>query len=408
MKKIFMLAAAAATLFAVSCNRAQAPEALVEEDNSPVAVRFGSNLAATVTKAAVDEFTGEETLYIYAKGWKVGENLKLDPTSTFVFIDDVDASSPAPAPGSTDPVLEGEIDVWDPTYTDPVPFFYGNSRELYRFYAYYVGDAFGTQEKPALSADATIEVPFDGTQDIMLATTDIEADNTAGLAPTIIYSAKAARQGIQPKLVFEHQLSRFVFLLQFRPTDRTAEAENMTISSITLDSPFSTVTLDIDGEPTDNVNEWDQRPKATFGDGKIPESHANWAVFTLCDENGEPYSGSVDTTPFKDDQDNYKAPFGESIMVAPGASVYHMVMNYDYVYNGTPLDNLTPFEWDINLPELIPNADEDYVAEAGKKYIVKLVVYGPEKVDISVELTEWDEVELDEIDPDDNKYDPQV
>ena len=387
MKKIFMLAAAAATLFAVSCNRAQGPEALVEEeDNSPVAVRFGSNLAVVggVTKAAVDEFTGAEDLYIYA--------LTTDKADTL--IKNVSASSPVLAATpivyddpETEVVestnwLKGEISVWDPAYQgQEVPFFYGNSGQVYDFFAYYVGDALDAPEPN--EEGLTLDVPFDGTQDIMLATTDKNYDyenrrvdpttqQKVQLAFNSVYSAKAARKDVHPTLLFKHQLSRFVFELQFRPVDRVDEAQLIKIEEITLTSPSNLVTLDID----DQTAEFDlEQP----------------AIFTLMDENGEPYAnGAINTTDW--------TQAGESIMVAPGASVYHMTMQYSYEYNGTPLQNLPTFEWDINLPGLLEQ--EGYVALPGKKYIVKLVVYGPEEVKVSVALAEWEDVELPEIDPD--------
>lgn len=370
MKKIFMLAAAAATLFAVSCNRAQGPEALVEEeDNSPVAVRFGSNLAVVggVTKAAVDEFTGAEDLYIYA--------LCTNKEDAAPLIDNVRADSPVLAATPTgDDWIPGEIEVWHPAYyPDQVPFFYGNSGEVYEFYAYYVGDALAD---PAPDADLKLDVPFNGTQDIMLATTDHDFDyesRTADFNEETIYSAKAARKNVNPTLLFQHQLSRFVFELQFRPVDRVDEAQLIRIEEITLTSPSNLVTLDIDDQ-TAEFEPLDQP-----------------AVFTLMDENGEPYeNGEINT--------NHWTQAGESIMVAPGESVYHMTMQYSYEYNGTQLENLPIFEWDINLPGLLEQ--EGYVAEAGKKYIVKLVVYGPEEVKVSVALAEWEDVELPEIDPD--------
>ena len=380
MKKIFMLAAAAATLFAVSCNRAQAPEALVEEeDNSPVAVRFGSNLAVVGTKAAVDEFTGAEDLYIYA--------LCTNRDGAAPLIDNVRADSPVLAATPTgEDWIKGEIEVWDTAYApDQVPFFYGNSGEVYEFYAYYVGDAL---DAPDPDAELKLDVPFDGTQDIMLATTDHafdyesrrvknpETGEKVDFSVNTIYSAKAARQNVHPTLLFQHQLSRFVFELQFRPEDRGDESELIRIEEITLTSPSNLVTLDIDDQ-TAEFEPLDQP-----------------AVFTLMDENGEPYeNGEINTTDW--------TQAGESIMVAPGASVYHMTMKYSYEYNGTQLENLPIFEWDINLPGLLEQ--EGYVALPGKKYIVKLVVYGPEEVKVSVALAEWEDVELPEIDPDDEE-----
>ena len=366
MKKIFMLAAMAATIFAVSCNRAQGPALDEEEDNTPVAVKFSANAAVVtgVTKAAVDEFTGTETLYIYG----------IDQEGN-ILIDNVPADSPVleATPTGGDPIKEG-IDVWDPAYApEEVPFFYGANGEVYDFYGYYVGDAL---DAPDPDDNLALDVEFDGTNDIMLATTDKVADyetRTSDFNESTVYSAKAARKGVQPNLIFKHQLSRFVFTLQFRPQDRVDEAQLITIQGITLWTPSKTVTLDIDDQTT------------TFAGDE--------ATFELKNEDGTTYTdGEINTTDW--------TQAGESIMVAPGESVYHMTMSYEYEYNGVQLVNLPPFEWDINLPALIDGADADYKAEAGKKYIVKLVVYGPEEVKISVSLEEWDEVELNEIDPD--------
>jgi hypothetical protein len=164
-----------------------------------------------------------------------------------------------------------------------------------------------------------------------------------------------------------------VFELQFRPVERVDEAQLIRIEEITLTSPSCFVTLDVD----DQTAEFDlEQP----------------AIFTLMDENGEPYeSGEINTTDW--------TQAGESIMVAPGESIYHMTMKYSYMYNNEiQLDNLPTFEWDIDLPGLLE--EEGYVALPGKKYIVKLVVYGPEEVKVSVALAEWEDVELPEIDPD--------
>lgn len=362
MKKIFMLAAMAATIFAVSCNRAQGPALDEEEDNTPVAVKFSANAAAVsgVVKAAIDEFTGAETLYIYG----------ID-TDGNILINNIPAESPELEAGAG----KAAIEVWDPHYApEEVPFFYGSNGEVYDFYGYYVGDA---DDDPQPEADGlTLEVEFDGTNDIMLATTDKAADyeeRTGDFNASTVYSAKAARKDVQPNLIFKHQLSRFVFLLQFRPASQAENAEFMTIQEITLWTPSNTVTLDIDDQTALFEGEED--------------------TFELKNIDGSKYEGGAI------DGENWTQA-GESIMVAPGESVYHMTMSYDYEYNGVQLDNLPPFEWDINLPALIDGAAADYKAEAGKKYIVKLVVYGPQEVKVSVSLEPWDEVELNEIDPD--------
>lgn len=390
MKKIFMLAAMAATLFAVSCNRTQSPVTLnEEEDNSPVAVKFSANAAAVrgVTKAAVDEFSGAEVLYIYGlEGAWDKESGEFQPNGN-ILIDNVAALSPVlaatPSADIPDNMLKEGIEVWDPAYLpDEVPFFYGANGEVYNFYGYYVGNAFGAQT-PAPDADFALPVVFDGTQDIMLATTDRVADyeeRTEDFNEWTVYSAKAARKDVHPNLIFKHQLSRFVFQLQFRPVDRVDEAQNIQITGISLVSPHNEVTLDIDDQD------------AVFGGEET--------IFALHNIGGDLYpnpdSNDITETGLINTTDWTQA--GESIMVAPGYPVYHMIMTYNYTYNGIALLNLPAFEWDIDLPALLD--EEEYVAEAGKKYIVKLVVYGPEEVKISVTLEDWDEIELPEIDPD--------
>lgn len=392
MKKIFMLAAMAATLMAVSCNRAQSPVTLnEEEDNSPVAVKFTTNAAAVrgVTKAAVDEFTGYEALFIYGlEGEWNQETGEFEPNGN-ILIDNVPALSPeleATNPDEMQPetLHKAGIEVWDPAYApENVPFFYGSNGEVYNFYGYYVGDAFPAAT-PEPDADLALPVTFDGTQDIMLATTvpafDYE-DRTADFNFFTVYSAKAARKDVHPNLIFRHQLSRFVFELQFRPQDRIDEAQLITITGISLVSPSNQVVLDID----------DQTADFEGGEETVFDLHnADGSLYPNPDSNDVTETGKINTTDW--------TQAGESIMVAPGEAIYHMIMTYDYLYNNIPLENLPAFEWDINLPELLQ--DEEYVAEPGKKYIVKLVVYGPEEVKISVTLEDWDEIELPEIDPD--------
>ncbi len=401
MKKYFLLAAAAATVLAVSCNKEKnqpkvdpTPNVVDEiDDTTPQPIQFGISNAvvksSVSTKAAIDQWA-QEKLYIF--GIQVSgkiPGIDYSPTGQ-IFINNVEAT----APNATDEPHQ-QISVYR---TGTEPFYYGMNDEVYNFYGYYVADAHAgswdttdpanpaysvddaaAAAKPvvtvptALAVDADADVPTDGTytlgveingtQDIMLATTDKDADFSRGYALsgkyvplTNIYSAKAARRQIHPDLIFEHQLSRFVFQLK---AGNTATKNNMTITSIAIDSKH-TASLDI------------TKGETTFSGTAVPFKQATTAVL-----------GDAFGTNFAD------------IMVAPGESEYDVTIAYTYNGITTPVQ---PIKTTVDLAELLN--DNAYKAEAGKKYLVQMVVYGPEEIKIYVTLVPWDLVNLGEIDPD--------
>jgi len=412
MKKYFLLLAAAATVLAVSCSKGKNQPAdptpnVVDEidDTTPQPVLFGVNNAVVKssisTKAAVDAWaaTLPDSLYV----------LGLHNNGTDVLIDNVGAK----APGSN--LGRDAINVYNPDATVAnEPFYYGmGASDVYSFYGYYVGEAYKYQyntttkkfeaittpavpKKPTLDPDYKLTVQFDGSTDIMLAKTDKEAD-FAARAPQYaskyvtadqIYSAKAARRGVHPDLIFEHQLSRFVFYLQ---AANAQVATHIKLDSLTLGSKYE-ATLDVDGNsivfPGDATDTLDFVLKNADGT-KV----TNQAL--LYD------SGANVGTPEADDF----VKVGESIMVAPGQQNYYLKLGLksDQITAAIPVT-----EQKIDLSELIAGVPGTYAAEPGKKYVVKMMVYGPEAVQITVTLAPWDEVNMAEIDPDDDVTDTRV
>ena len=390
MKKYFLLAAAAATVLAVSCNKEKnqpkvdpTPNVVDEiDDTTPQPVLFGVSNAVVKspvsTKAAIDDWSASETLYIYG--------IQNNEAGT-VLIDNVAATSPAA--GNT---THAPINVYNPAGGENEPFYYGMNDEVYNFYGYYVADAWSKEwkvaaepaepvtytyaaiaepgDKPAPGEGYSLPVYINGSQDIMLAQTNKEADwelNTRDVAPSLIYSAKAARRGVHPDLIFKHQLSRFVFKLK---AATSVVAQKMDITSLSIASPYY-CTLDIDAGST----------VFSTPDG-LPET-MDFEVSNVTE--GPAYA--VDLTETFD-------TFAD-VMVAPGLSTYNIKIKF--VYNNISA-SLPAFERAIDLKKLM--ADDNYVAEAGKKYVVNIIMYGPEEVKIFVTLAEWDEVLDAEIDPD--------
>lgn len=409
MKKYFMLLAAAATVLAVSCSKGKNQPAdptpnVVDEidDTTPQPVLFGVNNAVVKssisTKAAVDAWSATlpDSLYV----------LGLHNNGTDVLINNVGAKAPATSAG------RDAINVYNPDATAAnEPFYYGmGASDVYSFYGYYVGEAYKYQyntttkkfeaittpavpAKPTLDADYKLTVEFDGTTDIMLAKTDKEADLAARdpqyaskyVAANQIYSAKAARRGVHPDLIFEHKLSRFVFYLQ---AANAQVAAHIKLDSLTLGSKYK-ATLDVDG----NVIQFENDTIDFVLKNNLGAKVTNQALVYNADGDADVASAADYTQ------------VGESIMVAPGQENYYLKLGLksDQITAAIPVT-----EQKIDLSELIAGAATDYKAEPGKKYVVKMMVYGPEAVQISVTLVPWDEVDMTAIDPDNDTADPRL
>ncbi len=439
MKKYFLLAAAAATVLAVSCNKEKNqpkvdPTPGTEiEDNTPQPVRFGTNIAevkAPITKAlgAIDDWSDANTgkLYIYGLErtaqaattyvWNV-ENEAIHP-----FINNVAANPPAGGAGLdrrdaievldvNNVIVPGE----NPTYG---PYYYVDNK-YYDFFGYYVDDAVtGTPApvytaattEPAAPAKLDLDIVIDGSQDIMLASTDKQedinwrTDQSKQVNVSMLYSAVSARRTVVPNLNFQHKLSRFVFNVVAADASVLAPARATSIEDLLLYSNYKGK-LTIVG--TQGLAAVEEQQK----DGQDqnlyyvadPEDASKHTWETTTTETAFPvyFKGLAGTTNAGFDfavKPNQNAPIPapaqyKDIMVYPGAHSYHFDLKLSQV--GTPYTHTNPYV--LPLDVTLPNED---VALAGKKYVVNVVVYGLEAVQMTVSLAEWDEVDLGWVDPD--------
>lgn len=436
MKKYFLLAAAAATVLAVSCNKEKNqpkvdPTPGTEiEDNTPQPVRFGTNIAevkAPITKGlgAIDDWSNANTgkLYIYGLErtaqaattyvWNL-ENDAIHP-----FINNVAANPPAGGAGLDRRDAIEVLDVNNVIGENPTtygPYYYVDNK-YYDFFGYFVDDAAGNAPAPTYvpgnapeEAKLELDIEIDGSQDIMLASTDKaediawRTDQSKQVNVAMLYSAVSARRTVVPNLNFQHKLSRFVFNVVAADASVLAPARATSIEDLLLYSNYKGK-LTIVG--TQGLAAVEEQQK----DGQDqnlyyvadPEDASKHTWETTTTETNFPvyFKGLAGTTnggfvfavkPNQNDPIPATAQY-KDIMVYPGAHSYHFDLKLSQV--GTPYTHTTPYV--LPLDVTLPNED---VALAGKKYVVNVVVYGLEAVQMTVSLAEWDEVDLGWVDPD--------
>jgi len=86
-----------------------------------------------------------------------------------------------------------------------------------------------------------------------------------------------------------------------------------------------------------------------------------------------------------------------SIMVMPGDAVYNLKLTL--VQTGATLEDGIPRDYPINF-ENITGGTQNHFAEPGYQYVITVVVYGLERVDVNVTLEQWQEGGSTVIDPD--------
>lgn len=361
-----------------------------EEDlmTDPVAIRFGEGMpriVATKGLGPIDDWNTNQDLHIYGIA-REGLNSKatadapLDLTASGILINNVKAES-APAPNGNPSEIRESITV----YSDPahqIPFFYAPDRR-YEFFGYYVDDAVTNPSPTVGETSITLPIVIDGSQDIMLASTDKEADRalaTQDVSLDRLYSATSSRRGVVPNLVFQHQLSRFN--VQVRNGSSSQTASNYKLAYIRIESNTEG-TLVI-------------ATKQEKAPGGI-EDAANPQYLDLI-RNGHVFSEADNFVPL-----NELIEVGD-VMVMPGNQVYKMkigLLQLGYTADGVPAEA----EYNIDLSKLLDDAEAK--AEPGYKYNVKIVIYGLEEIKVSVSLAAWELGGEVLVDPDgDGQYVP--
>ena len=336
----------------------------VIDDSKPVAMQFGVNAPSfevTKTKAAVDGWDGTPIQVIGL----INTGTAAAPVYDFTAKVFDQAATVADS--------ETQIELYQEAYAGQnVPYFYSEGK-LYDFYAYHLGGASADEDGQVESAEEntiTLGVTIDGSQDLMVAQPDKAEDIKAGILYGVttadVYSAWAARRGVQPTLVFEHALTRFNFIVRGMDTPAT----KVTIDGISMTGLAKTGTLTVVGETLG------------FTAGEVVE---NDNTLSLKDKSDDPYSPQAVVM-----SNETPAGNGSCLMVQPGLEKINVVVDMHHTYNGIDID-LDPYNFTVDATQVLKEGVAAGITTfaAGTAYNIYINVYGPQEIIIKAELTEW-------------------
>ena len=364
MKKLFFLATVALGMTA-AC---QKPDVKVEgpeiDDNAPVEVKFGVNaptLTVTKTKAAVEAWNDTE-IYIYSG------------------VVTTDETSGARTLNFTTPLIDNRKAkvAADNTVSFPIDdtsneTYYYDVNTVYDFYGYYVDSAKLTPDDEGKTVtnngtSLTAQVTITGSQDIMLAATNMEED-VKDVSTTVnssrIYSAYAARRGVHPTLEFKHMLSRFIFMV--KKGNSNDDSKTVYVSSISVEAP-TTGTLTI--APTQSFETTDSDNQITASI-KSTDTNTSWH---------KPQDTATEAC--------------EDLFLFPHDAKIPLVVK---LMAEGETDETKAYEMPIDLT---PNMFDVTEFEQGKKYTLTLTVYNLEQVKVEATVATWENGGTSEYDPD--------
>lgn len=389
MKKLYVYVALAAMGVMAACSKNDNVDPqgnggnTVIDDNSPVAVQLGvRGLDADVSVASkggggIDAWDAKQDLVVYAFDKSV-----TDYSTGEAFIDGVTAKSPA----------DGEeankvLDLKNAESNDE-PFYYGGDN-VYEFFGYHVDDATAPEATVQKATDRIyIPIQINGTQDLLVAKADPATDITAAAVenpdasdvdPQYVYSAYAARRGIQPTLAFNHLLTRFKFKIVAGADD----ANNIQVTKLSLGGKYKAeMNVVGDAQGLANITDTDT---------------TNFVLMEKGVDGLQPLT-AVSPNSYVAERNNPKE-IGESIMVFPGETTYWLTLE---MKDPNITQQVPALIRPINFADIAQSQDGDEAFMAGKQYTVTIVIYGLQKVEVSATLTPWDNVEEEiTIDPDD-------
>lgn len=440
MKKQFFYAAFAIAMMA-SCSNEDNP--LVEQPATPdddrVAIELGVDAPTVTASSRASRGTGSvgDTEASGQNNWD-GQQLYITMIDRATGAVATDGGSTvldyntqkfyAPTTGS-----EGLIKFMDSNTAGKQNYVYYPVSGTYDFYGWHLDDAAtgasvvttpqGTNPNIAIS-----NIVINGTQDIMGAKTKPaeELTNWTSTLADWAFSARTARAKVTPVLTFDHQLARLKFYVRAGSHKTAKTGENSTPNKVTLDAnkaeaqtgtEHSTAmyvtslvaqqlhtTLSMTLNHVGITTTADASAKGNFTLGSIVEQAIDGTDDTPAYAVGD-VGPLVATAPEKlyDDQDpSYKGDqVGESIMFLP--------------VEGSTEDAI---DFKLNLKQLVPMSETGGVKtygektqetmlkvlassivggtgtkkfEAGSSYNIYITIYGFEQIEVSAELTAWDE-----------------
>lgn len=273
---------------------------------------------------------------------------------------------------------------------------YYPTQSAFDFWGYRLDDAI--QGTPAVSEDGTMqEVGFtlNGSQDIMVGkATPTEEDLTKCADAEKIYSAYAARRGVQPDIKFKHLLSRLVFSVTGGNEEACDDEHGVKVTAIKVKSKYTgklivayTPDAEVTNElvPTEDVKDLVLMQRAT------DDTNGNNKLIAL-EEKGPEWDEVAGQAK--------KTNIGEAILAVP-ADTYDLTIELSqkvkiYDDGSTTQEETKKFSYN----DVIKLTDD--VFKAGYSYNVNITVFGLSEIKINTTLTPWEDGGNIDMNPEDD------
>lgn len=271
--------------------------------------------------------------------------------------------------------------------------YYPTDNTVSDFWAYHVDELAATdkaitEELTATETELSYNITIDGSQDVMVAKAEYDGSNE-NVPTERAYSAFAARNGVQPKLIFKHLLTRLQFTVVPGNNQSTEEekqaiiAKNIKVRSIkVLSKTTGKLIVAYTGEET--VDQLQLNPV---------DENTEMMVLKQRSEDETELVALEDKA-----VDNIEGVrIGEALLVAPQTEDY--VMEIELVQSVQTTASGDVSEETFNTPASIKVPTSSGAFEAGHSYNVQISVWGLEQIEVTATLTPWTADEDITVDP---------
>ena len=288
-------------------------------------------------------------------------------------------------------------------------YYYYPTVGMFDFYGYHVDDAAGTTPTPQTAGDSIVlDVTIDGSQDLMVAKADYKADSAAvaanpsdWYAKSYKYSAYAARRGVQPTLKFNHLLTQ----LQFNVINK-GDVIRMWVDSIGVTSK-NEAEMVVAGKNHGNIkwtgtkemlyvkNDYDDADRVLDSLAKVPlftEENGNATIKTEKTKIGNLL---VAASNYQENITEYKG----HIILLQDLKVTDKDAQGNVISVGRQEVIKDTVTFTIKLPETA--SSPKFLAQHA--YTVNITVYGLKMIEVTAELTRWENGGSFDITPEDQE-----
>ena len=381
MKKLFLMGAVASLGLLASCSSDDDLSTGGKNDLQQIKIGMGVQTTVGATRGtgsvgsvgeANNKWAGQAiNIYMFNKG-----TLDLAKWDDGIAIYD-DAAFYAPTAASTGLATAADHSVK-----------YYPTQSSFDFWGYRLDDAI--KGKPAVSEDGTKqEVGFElnGSQDIMVGKATPDEEDLAKCADeTKIYSAYAARRGVQPDIVFKHLLSRLVFSVTGGNKDACNDTYGVKVTGITVKSKYTgklIVAYTQDAEVTNELVPTEDVKDLELMQRNDADTQGNNNLIPLVAQ-GPKWDDAEDKA--------IKTNIGEAILAVP-ADQYELTIELSQkvktqeAYNDGTEHEAVYEDKTFSYTDVIKLTDD--VFKAGYSYNVNITVYGLSEIKINTTLTPW-------------------